>query len=152
MDAPAARAISGIGYNFYVPGDTSFALHYDVENETEHLALCSYSGEGEAIVEIPAYVTRISGGVFQENETIEQVMLPEGLTSISGWLFHNCVNLRQVNIPESVAVIENHAFEGCSALESIELPEGLTAIDDSAFEGCESLTELILPVGKKGLL
>ena len=145
VDSTTARVISDRGYGFYALGDSAFGLYYGTENETEYLTLVSYKGEGETVVEVPAYVTRLGESAFKSKKTIEEIVLPEGLTKIGSSAFSNCTSMRAVNIPEGVTSIGGSAFYGCEALEGIEIPEGVTSIGSSAFQRCKALREITLP-------
>ena len=143
-DSSAARAISRISHDFYIPGDDRFLLRYITEGEQTKLTLISYTGD-ETDVVVPSYIQELDYSVFAENTTIETVVLPSGITKISYGVFKNCAALTSVTLPDTVTDIAQGAFEGCSHLAQISIPEGVTHIGNSAFYGCTSLTEILLP-------
>ena len=77
--------------------------------------LKKYKGPG-GFVEIPAGITRIGNGAFQDCETVTSVVIPEGVEIIGNDAFNGCRNLESVVIPDSVKWIFMRAFYGCDKL------------------------------------
>lgn len=58
--------------------------------------LYRYLGTGKKSVTIPAYVTKIGDGAFQNNSTIESVSMPNQVTEIGMRAFANCSSLKNI--------------------------------------------------------
>ena len=125
--------------------------------------------DGRLVIEGSGTVT---GGQFQNNVNIEEIIISEGITEIgdSGVtnVFSNCANLRKVTFPKSLVSIGecvfsncnnlndvtfqdglksigNYVFSGCTDLQSIVLPDSIISVGDSAFSGCSSLKNICIP-------
>ena len=68
---------------------------------------------------IPASVTVIGQGAFQECLSLERVIMPECVTVIGNDAFRNCESLSEITIPWRVLTIGVGAFLGCRSLRSI---------------------------------
>ena len=80
--------------------------------------LYTYSLNGDGIT--------ITG--YSDDETV--LIIPARIdgylvTQISGWVFHNSTSLQQVELPDSITAIGDCAFSNCVALEVISLPSEL---------------------------
>ncbi len=94
----------------------------------------------------PKSTTAIPTGVFNENTTLEEIILLEnaGLTVIPENAFQGCRNLSIVRIPDGITLIGENAFEHC-AFEAIFLPNSLTEIGKNAFGDCGNLKSVTIP-------
>ena len=127
-------------------------------------SIVSYAFRYSGIVDItiPAGVTYIEGGAFENCYSLESITVEEGNA-----VYHsagNCVIETETNtliigcngsvIPDdgSVTSIGGSAFSGCAALTSITIPDGVTTIDSSAFRGCDSLVSVTIGKGVTGYL
>ncbi len=104
------------------------------------------------IVNIPSLlsgntVTAIGEGAFQNNTTVQKVVIPESVTSIGRSAFAGCGALTTCNIPNGVIEIPTSCFNGCAKLRRIVLPIGVKFICSWAFDGCSSLEEINFPYG-----
>ena len=97
-------------------------------------------------IEIPNSVVEVGGGIFEDCESLESVILSENITSLldyyDGWsygFFENCKSLKTIVIPKSVTLIGDYTFEDCSSLTSIIIPNSVISIGDNAFSGCDNL-------------
>lgn len=100
---------------------------------------------GKGVITFTTALTEIGSRLFDENATLETVILPESITNIVERAFHKCTSLKSINFPGKLTTIEDWAFAGCSALESISLPNSLTTIGDNVFRECSSLTSVVIP-------
>ena len=82
---------------------------------------------------------------FDDNNSVESVIIENGVTSIGGGVFEYCTSLISVTIPNSVTSIGDSAFFGCTSLTSVTIPNSVTSIGDSAFYNCTSLTSVTIP-------
>lgn len=92
---------------------------------------------------------RVAGGVeeipsdlFQNNKSMETIVLPDGLVSIGSYAFAGCTSLKEVVIPESVTSISTSAFAGCTALESVEIHSSTLSLGGDVFTNCGSLAKI----------
>ena len=99
----------------------------------------------------PKTTTSIPAGVFNENTTLQEVIMLEpddpnasGLTEITAQAFQGCTSLSKIRIPDGVRVIGANAFEHC-AFEAISFPNTLTTIATNAFGDCEQLKSITIP-------
>lgn len=151
-------------------GDYKFAINSDGQS----YYLVSYTGY-DRFVEVPETyngypVTSIGPKAFEQNKSIETVVLtsnitkiedsaffgasnlktidlPNSITSIGVSAFNGTINLKTIKIPDGVTSIEAGTFGGGSGIESIEIPDGLKSIGSSAFFGASNLLSIDLPEG-----
>lgn len=74
---------------------------------------------------------------FQDNKTLEKVVLPSTITSINGSQFNGCSNLKEINL-SNVTAIGYAAFWECRNLKSVDL-SSCTELDAYAFISCSNL-------------
>ncbi len=148
----------------------------DLEDGTA--AIQSYKGE-ESVIEIPAEmdgkkITAIGKGAFEENESVEKVIVPEGVelieknafkgciyleevvlpescTDIGASAFEDCKILKKLNLPQNITILSRKMLKNCKLLKKLEFPKGLVKIDNEALYDCDSITELELPEGLRYL-
>ena len=69
----------------------------------------------------PDTITEIIGGICNECQTIEEVILPKNLEVIDGFAFYNS-GIKNIHLPNSVIKIGNNSFKLCKNLETINIP------------------------------
>ena len=102
-------------------------------------------------ITIPASVTTIGNGAFENCTALETVIFEAGSSlSVLGAglseetnIFKNTPALRNVTLPSTLTEIGGHAFED-SGVAEINLPNTLTTIGDYAFSNCDNLTRVDL--------
>ncbi len=134
----ATETVDGVTYTFTVSGNAATITATD-------------TGDAK-VVNIPGTlggmtVTTLQGAVFQNNTTIQRVVLPETVTNLGSSSFSGCIALTSCNIPSGVTEIPQSCFYGCANLRRIVLPTGLKGIGSSAFAGCSSLEQVDFPEG-----
>lgn len=89
----------------------------------------------------------IPRSAFDEDDSIETVIIPSSVISIGWAAFDDCDNLTTFTIPANSALttIESYAFEHCVELESIFIPTTVTCIGQEAFGSCRSLNAVTIP-------
>lgn len=99
----------------------------------------------------PKNTTFIPNGMFNENTTIQEIIMLEPdnasdphLSVITAQAFQGCTNLSNVRIPDGITEIGPNAFEHC-AFEAIFLPNSLTKIHENAFGYCGNLKSVTIP-------
>ncbi|OQA27137.1 MAG: hypothetical protein BWY61_00327 [Firmicutes bacterium ADurb.Bin354] len=107
------------------------------------LVLKNYRGEDKD-VQIPNFIgifPVISIGIrcFEDNETIETVVIPNNVKYIGAFAFQGCDNLKSVEASR-IKVIDEYAFSDDIKLERVELGENVQNIGERAFAECHALT------------
>ena len=100
-------------------------------------APCTISG----FYSIPDSVTSINNLAFQSAKLVG-VTIPASITSIGSGVFNNCKNLNNVSFQEGVTRIGDMMFRYCESLVNVTIPASITHIDDSAFEYCANLNSI----------
>jgi uncharacterized repeat protein (TIGR02543 family) len=105
-----------------------YSLEGDITyvNEGEYLKVISYEGT-DAIITIPDLiygvpVKVISGNVFKNNGTIEEIYIGNNVTHIEAYAFSNIINLKSLSIGEKVSNISKSFLIGSNSLEKIVFP------------------------------
>ena len=83
------------------------------------ITITAYVGK-EKVVSVPdeiggCPVTYIADTAFENNLTLEKVILPSELEGIGWFAFRGCIALCQIEAPASLSKIEYGAFENCNA-------------------------------------
>ena len=73
---------------------------------------------------------------------IESLELPANLTQIQYGAFDQCRKMRRVKLPVNLWYIGPYAFSGCSSLAIMTIPGSVTGIGTSAFAGCNKLKRI----------
>lgn len=143
--------------------------HIEKENAYE---VSGYEGMDTEII-IPAVhngkkVVAVSNNAFDNNYSIEKVIISIGIERIGKNAFNNCILLKSLELPntlkyidegafyrcisldniiltENLLEISQYSFSGCSNIKNISFGSGITHIKDYAFSDCISLTDLDLP-------
>lgn len=96
---------------------------------------------------IPAGVTTIQSGVFENANNLEEIIIPSTLSELESSVFQNCKSLKAITIPKEITKIGSSAFSGCTNLSEVIFEENssLSSIGVYAFYGCDSLKEFNVP-------
>ena len=102
-----------------------------------------FSGKNKYTLDIPASVTYIGTGAF-ENSNLETITGGEGITKLESTVFQNCWLLNSVEFP-NVTEFESAVFYN-SGLTNVGWDwSKITVLDDDTFGGCYGLTgDLVL--------
>ena len=95
---------------------------------------------------------RTTDGAFQDCQ-ISSVSLPATLTTIAEGAFNNCQQLKQVTLADGIQQLSAACFANCTSLEEIYLPETITDLGSETefgywsyvFGGCTSLKKVNTP-------
>lgn len=115
-----------------------------------------HGSETTVIIPDDKNIMYIDEEAFEDNDTMERVVIPRTVTQISERAFLNCTALKEVyfiNITDEnstpdkdlarVNLILADAFRGCTKLELVDLTNvKVLTVGASAFAGCESLREI----------
>ena len=80
-------------------------LKYKADNDG-NITITGFKSKAKSLT-IPAEidgkpVTAIGEAAFQENTTLEKIVIPEGVESIGDMAFYDCENLSDITIPSSI--------------------------------------------------
>ncbi len=120
-----------------------------------NITIGEYNGEDAQVV-IPEKidgknVTVIGKCVFEDNQTITDVVLPNTVKEIDYKAFASCKNLKNINFPDELEKINLYAFTTCHSLEKIDLTNVKT-IGECAFQLCISLDEITVGGGAETIV
>lgn len=104
------------------------------------IAAMSFAESGLREVTLPASLTELVWGAFQNCPRLTEVYVENGsLTYISEFCFYGCTSLESVMLSESITEIQAKAFGGCPLLSKIYIPSSVTKIAGNAFIDCPEL-------------
>jgi len=124
--------------------------------------LVRYRGSAANVI-IPAGVTFIRGGAFQDNRNLTNVTIPAGVTSIWYSAFNGCSSITSftVNSQNSVySSVEGVLFTKdrtelikypAGKQGNYTIPAGVTYIGDWAFYECTGITSVTIPSSVTGI-
>ena len=101
--------------------------------------LIQYPGAKGGDYTVPATVTAIGDGSFNNCNPLNSISIPEGVTYVGTAAFAGCMGLKEVVIPNSVKRIGGTAFTACYNLGSVTLGSGLDSLGMTAFAACRKL-------------
>ena len=101
---------------------------FEYSTKDGKITITAYIGK-ETVVFIPdeiggCPVTHIADAAFENNHTVEKIILPNSLESIGWFTFRGCIALCEVEISKSVSKIEYGAFDNCNAKLTFLCPVG----------------------------
>jgi len=111
-------------------------VNYEVQGNIVVIMGCS---KDEVNLELPDEIEgypvgKIDANSFNNNNTLERVVIPSSCKVIGAYAFAACKNLKEVIIEDGVEVIEDWAFISCG-IERISLPQSLKSVGNNAFLG-----------------
>ena len=124
-----------------IEGDAGEHPALPAANENVELSFARYTGEDYTVF-VPEGITTIGAHAFENNATLNNVVLPRSLKKIGKYAFANCTNLHNVMFSGGIERIGGHAFEGCVLLSTVELVTCCSDIKPTAFNGCITLEKL----------
>ena len=130
-------------------GDFTFVKNSDMAS----YVLTKYTGTDRGI-EIPSsyqgYPVRVIGAsAFENNETLQSVVIPNSIQRIEKNAFANCNHMVHCVIGNGVTSIGAAAFNGCFELTNITIPISVTSIGDRIFYNCSGLTNIMVEDGNQ---
>ena len=145
--ANASANGSSTGYGGY--GSEPVVIWTTKDNDDGTVTITGYQGNA-AIVNIPEIidgkmVTVIGEKAFQNNKTIQMVMMPDAVKSIGDSAFRGCSNLISITFGEGLTVISSWAFFDCSSLTAVHLPKSLKSLGGQSFGNCTSISAVYIP-------
>ena len=93
---------------------------------------------------LPANLKGIEESSFKACSLLTEITIPSAVESIGLYAFADCINLTTVNfdVDSNLSLISIGAFENCSKISAITIPKSVQKIDNRAFNGCEKLSTL----------
>ena len=82
--------------------------------------------------------------MFEDSESVENVIISKGITCIEGGSFEYCTNLKNIVIPEGVTHVEDEVFWNCENLHKLVFPKSVTYIGFNVI-GSKYLSSLTIP-------
>ena len=114
-----------------------------------YCSIAGYTGSSADVMipsELNGYIVQtISSKAFENNKTLQRILIPGTVETIGDNAFKGCTNLSFVSVSRGLATIYNSAFEGCTSLKDVTLPDTLTTIRAYAFNGCTGLESIDIP-------
>ncbi len=110
----------------------------------EGSTLVRYRGT-EKNVSVPDTVEVIGKNAFEDNITVELVVLPNSVTRIEEYAFWGCDNLDTVVLGRGLTSVGDYAFAGCKGLKEMSVPANVTSIGVQAFGDCVNMTDISIP-------
>ena len=171
LDIPAS--VTQINRFAFAENNYLYQIHIPDDTAMTRLGYAAFANTGLAEFRVPANVTTMAQGVFEDCPNLYNITFAAGskLDILSAYTFDGCANLskiifepgsalttvaahgfegmsklRQVDFGDAeVTEIGNYAFRFCENLQTLEVPDTLVNIGRFAFYGCESLESLTLP-------
>ena len=102
-----------------------------------------------ATLEIPSSINgkpvkSIASEAFAGKEDLVEIFIPASITEIGEGAFEDCTALVTINFPNSLTEIAANTFSGCTSLKSVIIPANITAVGDNAFKGCKNLEKITI--------
>ena len=106
-----------------------------------------YGAKIEKLV-LPASLTAIYNGNWQQNPNLKEVIIPEGLEIIGSAAFWECTGLTEIVLPSTITEIQTAAFQDNSGLIKItSLSTIAPVIDEFSFDRVAPNGTLYVPYG-----
>ncbi|MCM1112448.1 MAG: leucine-rich repeat domain-containing protein [Muribaculum sp.] len=106
--------------------------------------LLKYTGS-ESTVSVPKEVTVIGEGAFQNNTSVEKVILPDSVEQIKAYAFWGCDNLKSVTLGKGLTAVGDFSFTNCGGLQTMTIPNTVRSIGIQAFASCTKLEDITIP-------
>ena len=149
-----AMVLMLFGITASAEGELTFGDYSYVLLEDGSVKIIAYNGT-EAAVTVPDKidekdVTVIGGGTFDQNSTIESLVIPGSVKTIESNAVTFCTKLNTVTINEgALTEISGSAIKNCAALKTVKLPSNVTSI--GTFGQCLALDNITVASGNKSL-
>lgn len=116
-------------------------FEYSID-EDNNLAVLTALKKNVTELIIPGYINgypvkEISESFFENNNTLEKVIINEGVETISKKAFKNCSALKEITFPNSLMLIDEEAFYNCDEIRRIDVE--YATISTHAFSECTNL-------------
>lgn len=102
----------------------------------------AFAHTGLSEIRIPAGVTKIGGGAFENCYYLEKINIPEGITEISEKTFMNCLSLEPPELSKNIQSIGERAFSGCESFITFTIPSSVYRLEGNVFANCSNLESI----------
>ena len=148
----------------YFDGSDNLEFFYGEGTHEDHHCLTIWGGEfllavtnilpvEYTVPDIPG-LGRTNYSLFQDNDTMERLIMPDGLRSINSSFCYNAKKLRSVRMPAKLTSLGSNAFQGVTTLDTLYLrsftPPSYSESDDYAGFGHDGLV-ICVPKGFEDL-
>ena len=92
------------------------------------------------------HCTSLCWGGFENNTSLERVVMPKTLTTVGNNLFANCTALKELIFPKDSVITEiagDKFLNGCKAIEVLVFPNSLKKVSTNALAVCASLKVVV---------
>ena len=114
-----------------------FYIDYDTDPDPD-IGITKFLNKNAKVVTIPSEIDGrpviYLDNVFDENETVEEIILPDTILFIDSYAFTGCANLKRIKLSANTAILPS--FDGCTSLTEIDIPESVTTITEGAYLAC----------------
>ena len=124
---------------------TSYKIIGYCGDESSIVTPTSFNGKPVSAIGSYIFGEKLPNGNYNNNKTIEHVVVSEGIDTIENYAFSNNENLKSVSLPGSVYNLGTHTFYYDTALEEVTLTDGITLISNQMFSQCHALTSIDIP-------
>lgn len=134
-------AVLSVSITTYGAMDQTGTYVYEVRDGKAVLGRYATSSNAVRVIvpeEVDGYPVIGLAGTFEQNETIEEVVIPDGVISLGKKTFSQCRNLEIVDLPDTISEIGRGCFE-YTDIETITIPRDMTEIDIQVFSNCKRL-------------
>lgn len=94
---------------------------------------------------LPDALITINSDAFKYSQKLNELSISVGLDSIKSGCFYGCSNLESIELPIQIKYIGDKTFSMCSKLDTINIPEGVTYLGKEVFAGSTQLESVYLP-------
>lgn len=157
--------------SIYMYGCASLQADYIDFSNVKEIGRMAFSGASLKEVTIPATVTTIANGLFENCRYLKTATIETKIKVLEYGMFRNCERLSSVKLPSSCKGLRSECFKGCKALEAFSLanytsmtdepyvnsehfaksgikkvnwPSQIATVPDMCFYRCEDLTSITL--------
>lgn len=128
-------------------------FRYQIDGILEQVTIVKYEGTQADVVipeEIEGYpVTKISSGIFSENNEIQSLTITGNICEIGEDAFKGLDNLERVTISTKQKEIKGLDFSENQSLRLVEMSGALEVLNSQIFSGCSSLVKVVFPPNLK---
>lgn len=108
---------------------------YEVTDKTDKNVIVEKYLGNEPVCEVPSVVRLEENGTdmytvveigscsFQNNMSIQKLVLPESISHIGGYAFAYCENLKKIVLKNASISIDDEAFFNCTNLRQVDIPD-----------------------------
>lgn len=90
-------------------------------------------------ITIPGSLKTVGSSMFQNNTSLESLIVRDGVEAINDTAFVACSKLKYVALPNTLKRMGNTVFAGNASLEQFIMPDSVTSVGQCLFGSCSSL-------------